>query len=253
MTDDDRSAGRAGAIIRSEREQRALSLAQLAAEAGVSVANLSRLERGQRASTLDLADRVLRAMGLRLHVEAEPMFADIDDMIAQAADRSLTDVVKGWEIDAAAYFSLLNGVPFIVEGMAAAALQGVPAQVETLEIAVPADDEEALDEFAFTMEGIGAHRGYYETRDPREPGSPDYKSMHGTLRVRLVSPFEQVCWVDIDPLPEPDFRLVWFLREMREPLPRARVAVTPLFRIEAESGQVRRVIQRVRDLSGFGG
>ena len=244
----DRSADRTGAVIRAERVKRAMSLAQLAAAAGVSVANLSRLERGQRASTLDLTDRLLAVMGLRLHVEAEPMFADVDDVIRQASGRSLTDVVGAWKTDAAAYFSLFDGIPFVVEGAAAAALQGVPIPVETLEIAVPADDDEAIEQLTFMLEAVGAGRGSFENHDPRIPGSPDYTSMHGAVRLRLARPFEQSCWVEIDPLPEPCFSLTLFLRETRQPLPRVRVAVTPLFSLEVADGQVNRLIQRTRDL-----
>lgn len=249
---DDRSADRAGAIIRAEREKLGLSQAKLAAEAGVSTTTISDLERGQRAATLDLADRVLAAMGLRLHVEAEPEFADIDTVIAQASRRAAAEIMGEWAPDAAAYFAFLTGIPFIVEGLAAAALQGAPVRVQTLEIAVPADDEKALDKLTVTLGGIGAHRGDFEIRDPRVNGSPDYVSLHGPLRLRLARPFRPVYWMDIDPLPEPRFALLWFLREKRRRLRRARIALTPLADIEADNGQVRRVLERTRDLLASG-
>ena len=250
---DDRSADRAGAIIRAEREKRDLSLAKLAASAGVSAACISRLERGQRVSTLDLADKVLGAMGLRLHVEAEPQFADIDTVIAQAARRSPSEVVSDWRPSAGAYFTYFADVPFIVEGLAAASLQGAPVTVETLEIAVPADNDDALDRLTITLGVMGAHRGEFENRDPRVKGSPDYVSLHGRLRIRLASPFEPVLWIDIDPLPAPLFGVSWFLREYRDPLPRARVALTPLADIEASNGHVQRVIRRTRDILAVAG
>lgn len=244
----DRSADRVAAVLRAERESRALSQATLAELAGVSPTTISQLEHGQRASTLDLLDRVLAAMGLRLHLEAEPQFADVDDLIRQAAGRSLTEIVAGWTPDAAAYFSLFDGIPFVVEGVAAAALQGVPVPVESLDIAVPADDDEALEQLTFKLEAVGATRGDYENRDPRIPGSPDYRSMHGAVRVRLADSLERSCWVDIDPLPEPAFGVTLFLQEAVPPLPRARVAVMPLFRLETGDGRVQRVIQRAREL-----
>jgi hypothetical protein len=153
-----------------------------------------------------------------------------------------------WKPDAAAYLAFLTGedVPFIIEGMAAAALQGAPVQVETLEIAVPAGDKEILARLSITLEAISARRGDYEVTDPRLPGSPDYLSRHGPLRLRLAEPFEPACWIDVDPMPQHRLPLLWFLRETREPLPRARIAVTPLAQIEASSGQVRRVLERVR-------
>jgi hypothetical protein len=156
-----------------------------------------------------------------------------------------------WVPDAVAYFSFLvqENVPFIVEGMAAAALQGAPVEVGTLEIAVPAGDEEGLDRLTIMLAGIHIHREDWQAADPRLPGSPDYTSMHGPLRLRLAEPFEPVCWIDIDPMPERRLPLLWFLRESRDPLTRARIAVTPLARIEASSGQVARVLRRTRDLT----
>ena len=245
---DDRSADRTAAVIRTEREKRGLSQAKLALRAGISPATVCQLEQGRRATTLDLADRVLGAMGLRLHVEAEPRFADIDAVIKRATDRAPAEIMAEWVPDAAAYFAFLTDVPFIVEGLAAAALQGAPVRVETLEIAVPADNEEALNWLTVTLGGIGARRGDFEIRDPRVKGSPDYRSLHGPLRIRLASPFEPVFWMDIDPMPQPRFGLMWFLREPREPLPCARIAVTPLAAIETANGHVRRVVQRTREL-----
>jgi hypothetical protein len=187
-------------------------------------------------------------MGLRLHVAAEPQWGPVDEAIERAAGRSLSERVSGWAADAAAYFTLLDGVPFIVEGLAAAALQGAPVPVDALAIAVPADDEEALDNLTIALAAMSAHRGEgFEDRDPRTAGSPRYQSMHGPLYVRLASPFEPVLWADIDPLPEPRLPLRWFLRESREPLPRARVAVTPVADVEAMDAGVRRVLRRVRE------
>jgi hypothetical protein len=191
-------------------------------------------------------------MGLRLHVETEPRFADLDSVIAAAAGLPPGEIMAQWAPDAAAYLAFLTqeNVPFIVEGLAAAALQGAPVQVDSLEIAVPDSDEEAVDRLTIVLAAIGVRRGDYEVADPRLPGSPDYVSMHGPLRLRLAaSSPEPAVWIDIDPMPEPRLPLVWFLRESREPLPRARIAVTPLARIEASSGQVRRVLERTRDLT----
>lgn len=246
----DRSAGRAGEIVRAEREKRCLSQAKLAVLAEVSSATVSAVELGQRATSLDLVDRLLSAMGLRLHVEAEPRFADIDSVIAAATGLPPGQIMAEWVPDAAAYLAFLiqERVPFIVEGMAAAALQGAPVQVETLEIAVPAGDEEGLNRLSVMLAAIGVRRGNYEVADPRLPGSPDYVSMHGPLRLRMAEPFEPVFWIDIDPVPETRLPLLWFLRESREPLPRARIAVTPLAQVEASTGQVRRVLDRTRAL-----
>ena len=95
-TGDDGSAERMGALVRGQREKLELSLGKLAARSGVSAATLSKLERGQRSVTLDLADRVLEVMGLRLHVTVEPLWTTVDEAIANAAGHSPAERVAQW-------------------------------------------------------------------------------------------------------------------------------------------------------------
>ena len=206
---DDGSAERMGALVRAEREKRELSLAKLAGRSDVSVATLSKLERGKRSVTLDLADRVLEAMGLRLHVTVEPLWATVDEAIARSAGRSPAERVAQWRddgtIDVGAYLTCLQGVQFAIDGMMAAALQGAPVTVTKMEIAVPANDATALDELTGALDAMMAERGAgWERRDPRIKGSPEYRTWHGRLEIRMVSPFADFLQVDIDPLPEPN-------------------------------------------------
>lgn len=56
-------AARIGSRVRSLREQRGLSVAELARRAGLLRPNLSRLESGKHAPTLDTLERVAAAMG----------------------------------------------------------------------------------------------------------------------------------------------------------------------------------------------
>lgn len=245
--DGDRSVDQAGEIIRAEREKRCLSQARLASRAGVSAATVSAVELGYRATNLDLLDRLLDAMDLRLNLEAEPRFADIDTMIATVKGRPLAETMNEWAPDAAAYFTffLQANVPFMVEGPPAAALQGAPVKVDTLEVVVPDGDEEVLDRLAIMLHGIGARRADYKPADPSVPGVPDYATMHGELRLRLVESFEPVCWIDIDPMPESRRPLLCYLKPC-DALSRARVAVTPIAQVEASNARVRRVLDRTR-------
>jgi transcriptional regulator with XRE-family HTH domain len=250
---DDGSAERMGALVRGQREKRELSLGKLAARSGVSAATLSKLERGQRSVTLDLADRVLETMGLRLHVTVEPLWATVDEAIAKAAGRSPAARVAQWRddgtIDVGAYLTCLQGVRFAIDGMMAAALQGAPVPVTKMEIAVPADDAAALDELTDALDRMTAERGNgWERRDPRIKGSPKYRTWHGPLGIRMVSPFGDFLQVDIDPLPEPNMPPMDRSRlKSLKPLTRATVAVVPIMRIEAQDGAVRRMLARMRE------
>lgn len=248
--DADRSADRAGRILRAEREKRCLSQAALAAQAGVSPATVSAVELGQRSTSLDLMDQLLHAMSLRLNVEAEPEFADIDTVIDAARGRPPAEIISEWEPDAAAYFTFFvqENVPFMVDGLAAAALQGAPVEVDTLEVVVPDGEEAVLDRLAIMLHGLGAQRADYRPADPSLPGEPDYSTSHGKLRLRLVESFDPVCWIDIDPVPETRLPLLWFL-EPRDPLPSVRVAVRPLAQVEAVNARVRRVLARTRQIT----
>ena len=87
-------------LIRQARLERNLGVVELAQLAGVSPATVSKIERGLRpAVTIAMADRILTAMGLRLHVETVPLWADIDTAIVEASRQSLAERIEGWPID----------------------------------------------------------------------------------------------------------------------------------------------------------
>ncbi|GAA0338067.1 helix-turn-helix domain-containing protein [Actinoallomurus spadix] len=90
------SKQRIGALIRQARMMRRLSLRELAELCDVSVATLSAIERGSRNVSLPLADRILGAMELELHLETQPRWETIDAAIAEAAGRPLKERIAGW-------------------------------------------------------------------------------------------------------------------------------------------------------------
>lgn len=238
---------RAGELIRQARAARELSVAELARRAGVSPATVSKIERGrQPAATIAMADRILAAMGLRLHVETVPLWADIDTAIAEASRRSLAERMAGWPIDFAAFVNRLNGIPYLLDGLTSAAVQGAPVVVEEFEFAVPRDDE-VLDRLTFLLGDIMARRGdAFESRDPRRPGSEHYLCIAGPFRIRLIDSYQPVLWAEIDPLPEAMTRLPSINGlPLPGPLTRARVAVVPLTEIQASDGHAKRVIERM--------
>jgi transcriptional regulator with XRE-family HTH domain len=114
---DEMATQRAGELIRQARLERDLGVVDLARRAGVSPATVSKVERGRRpAVTVAMADRILAAMGLRLHLETVPLWADIDTAIAEASRQSLAERMAGWPIDFTAFVSRLDGLPYLLDG-----------------------------------------------------------------------------------------------------------------------------------------
>ena len=72
---DSSATHRTGELIRQARVERELGVAELARWWEVSPASVSKIERGRRSAvTIAMADRILAAMGLRLHVETVPLW-----------------------------------------------------------------------------------------------------------------------------------------------------------------------------------
>jgi transcriptional regulator with XRE-family HTH domain len=239
---------RVGELIRAERIRRNMTIPQLARLAGVSLGTISKIENGKQAGlTLTMADRILTALDLRLHIETVPLWADIDESIDAEALLPLADRILTWPLDFEALVTRLDGIPYLLDGLLAAAVQGAPVRVTEFEIAVPRNDEQALDRLTFILTDIVATRGdRIQSLDPREPGDDYYTCLAGRLRIRLIDRFEPVLWVDIDPLPESEPSLIsLYGLELPAPLRKARLAVVPLTEIQAADSRARRIIRRI--------
>jgi transcriptional regulator with XRE-family HTH domain len=194
-----------GALMRGAREARGLSQAELAARSGVSESMISRLERGERRTFLDVVDRLLAALGLQLRYELEPLGADLDRLIDEAAQVPLVERLKRAGVMMHYFVEWLEEeeVDYVIEGAAAALLQGVPVPVLALEIAVQAGDIEA---FARMLRNCHAKRwdpmyrewGYCDP-DPRVEGGPLrwQVSVFGELHARLVEALPEHVVVEI--------------------------------------------------------
>jgi transcriptional regulator with XRE-family HTH domain len=244
---DGKATQRTGELIRAARVERGLGVVELGRLAGVSAATVSKIERGRRpAVTLAMADRILAALGLRLHVETVPLWADIDTAIAEAAKQSLAERMQEWPFDFAALVSRLDGIPYLLDGLTSAAVQGAPVKAEEFEFAVPRDDE-VLDRLTFLLHDFMARRGEgLQSRDPREPGSEHYLCVAGRFRIRLIDRYQPVLWADIDPLPAAEATLPSINGlPLPPPLTRVRVAVVPLAEIQTVDGYPKRIIERM--------
>jgi transcriptional regulator with XRE-family HTH domain len=240
---------RIGALIRRARTEHGLGVKELASLAGVSPATVSQIERNLRpAVSFAMADQILCAMDLRLNIEIVPLWADIDEAIDQARRQPLAERIKTWPVDFPAYVTIFDGLPYLLDGLTSAAVQGVPVRVEEFEIAIPRDDD-VLDRFTALADQYAVRRGGgFERADPREPGSDYYRCVAGRLRLRIVEQYQPVLWVDIDPLPEPDFPPVSFSTLSLAPeVSRARIAVVPLTEIQASDNNARRILRRIAE------
>lgn len=238
---------RVGTLIKAARLSRRLDLAELAVLAGVSTATISKLERGKQAGvTLAMADRILAAMELRLHVETVPLWTDLDEVIEEASRIPLAERIQAWPIEFTPFVTRFDGIPYLLDGLIAAAVQGAPVRVEEFEIAVPRD-EQVLDRLTFLLTDFMARRGEgMQSLDPREPGDDFYTCIAGRFRIRLIDDYRPRLWVDIDPLPEAICSLPsLYGLTVPPPLTRAHLAVVPLTEIQASDSHARRVITRI--------
>lgn len=64
---------RSAELLRQAREQAGITQSDLALRAGMSQAAISRLERGERALTVEGLERLLLLMGMRLELQAAPL------------------------------------------------------------------------------------------------------------------------------------------------------------------------------------
>jgi transcriptional regulator with XRE-family HTH domain len=233
---------RIGEILRAARDEQDMLANELAEKAGVSPALISRLERGSLTGlTVAAAEKIFLALGFRLDVAAVPAWADVDTAIAEAAKQSLQDRMAGWPADFPYIIRRFDGLPYLVGGLAAAALQGAPVAVEEVEIVLPRDDE-VLVKVKRALERMRARRGPsgWEAPDPRCKGSDRYKTTFGKLRLRIVDAIEPTLWMDIDPLPQDRLPLD------KDAISRVRLALVPLREIEATNPEAKRIIDRMR-------
>ncbi|GLY91675.1 hypothetical protein Airi02_096030 [Actinoallomurus iriomotensis] len=246
-----------GALIRDARMGRDLTLKQLATASGVSAATVSAVERASKGVTLATAEKILAAMGLQLHVETQPLWADVDAAIEEMRDIPVPDRIGRWEIGFTSFVSWFAGRSSMADGLMAAALQGAPVPVRAFEMVI-ADDDDSIDDMISLLGEMRARQWVdrWQSRqgsclDPRDTECPParYRCRHGEFRVRLAGELSPKVWVELEDLPAPDLAPVSLFQ--RVPLlTRARLPVVPLTEIETDEAYARRVLDRVRELSG---
>ena len=84
-----------GKRIQELRGQRGMTLQDLAGASSVSVSMLSAVERGQKAATVTVLDRIASGLGISLP-ELIALAADSGVIVRRAADQDVIDEPGGW-------------------------------------------------------------------------------------------------------------------------------------------------------------
>jgi transcriptional regulator with XRE-family HTH domain len=135
-----------GGLLKQLRHERLLRLQDVAGPAGVADSTLSRVERGLVEARWSLFQRALAALDLQARVVVERRYVDIDGeidrMLARSPEERLGDELGNVATVAAALRE--HAVRFALAGATAAVVLGVPLPLRRLQVAVAADDLEAV-------------------------------------------------------------------------------------------------------------
>lgn len=176
-----------GATVRQQRHLRELSQRQLAALAGVSQAAVARIERGERAPTIPVLERMLAAMDVQLAVGMEPLDAHLDARMDDLAARPLAERIDELGLDR--LLDRLSDLPQVLTGSTAALLQGAPVPVDALEIAVRWQDSKVLTRWLERNYGQRWNARWGEFGgvwlEPEEPGEHRWSTRYGEIRATM--------------------------------------------------------------------
>lgn len=133
----------ASTILRRARRLAELSQREMADRAGLTASVIGDYERGRSSPTVRQLDRLLAAAGFQLETELVRRGADVDSLIKRALITPIEERVQDFRQVLNAFLPAPDGLPFVIEGAAAAALQGAPIPASWLGVAVP-DRDDAL-------------------------------------------------------------------------------------------------------------
>ncbi|MFF5203704.1 helix-turn-helix domain-containing protein [Micromonospora parva] len=176
-----------GTAVRQQRHLRDLSQRQLAALAEVDQAVVARLERGERAPSIAVLERLLAAMDVQLVVGFEPLDAHLDAQIDDLAARPIAERIDGLGLNR--LLDRLTDFPQVITGCTAALLQGAPVPVDALEIALRWQDAKAFTRWLEANYGQrwnarwGEFGGVY--LEPEEPGEHLWSTRYGEVRATM--------------------------------------------------------------------
>ncbi|MEW2431467.1 helix-turn-helix transcriptional regulator [Micromonospora sp. NPDC047644] len=176
-----------GAAARQHRQLRDLSQRQLAVLAEVDQAAVARFERGERAPTVPVLERLFAAMDVQLVVGVEPLDAHLDAQIDGLAARPIAERIDGLGLDR--LLDRLTDFPQVITGCTAALLQGAPVPVDALEIALRWRDSKPFTRWLETNYGQRWNARWGEFGgvwlEPEEPGEHRWSTRYGEIRATM--------------------------------------------------------------------
>lgn len=166
-------------MFHNERAYRHMSQAHAAQLLGVSQQWVSQIERGIRAPTPEVIERLFAIFNLKVILDVEPTGAELQALDSEINDTSaLSDDERLAVVDAFRLaFDELAPVPWVVSGRLGAFLQGAPLRVVRLDLAVAEPD---LDRLADIFNSRTCDR--WNERLMEYHGSPVHPRLPGPMR-----------------------------------------------------------------------
>jgi transcriptional regulator with XRE-family HTH domain len=223
-----------GTFLRDRRVETGLTQVDLATRSGLSQAMVSAVEAGRRRPSLDVVERLLAGLGLQLRLDVEPLAADLDEALDESLGMPPDQRLDRPGLAGSALLTKLAPLRPVVEGLAGAALHGVPVPVSRLDVVVAEVAVGVLTE-------VLLHKMFAERWTERWKewiyGEPDWpwpavsrwRTIDGEFRLRVAERPPDRVTVVVEGTP---------------------VAVRPLHQIEGDDTETRRVLARVRQRDG---
>jgi transcriptional regulator with XRE-family HTH domain len=189
-----------GRLIRQEREAANLSLADLAARAGISQNNLGRIERATLAPSLETMEKIFLALGLQLRLDVEPLDDDLGTQLERLSWLPLTERLERSGLSH--LLTTLDNVAFVLDGALAANLLGVPLPVDALDLVLTWADSDRFTGWLLKRFAYRYHERSGEFRmldlDPRAPGPHYWQTNFGKVRAHMVDELPDSVEVAVD-------------------------------------------------------
>jgi transcriptional regulator with XRE-family HTH domain len=184
----DRTYRNTAELMRAIRDEHLLTQDELAGRTGLSRSQLCRWEKGAREPTLEMVRRLLGEFGLAVTFGVEPSTAALDERLAPGVDAIGLDT---WLMaNRVLWPALLAGVPMVIGGEFAAALQGVPLEDPEMVLHLRLTDLTAFHRVVHTarcsMGVLGSSLDPLEPEDITVGSELAVVAMVGTIRVLLV-------------------------------------------------------------------
>lgn len=175
--------GHIGSTLRRRRELAGLTQAELAGKVATSQATVARIERGDRAPSVAMLERLFAALGSQVRLVLEPLDRDVDEAIAVLT--SVPIVARVEEAGIPSFAEDLAPIPYVFAGATAALLQGAPVPAGAMEVALAWRDTDAFIRWLDQRYASRWHHGYreygYLPIDPRLPGEHRWRIRGGVI------------------------------------------------------------------------